>query len=53
MNEFERSNIPVTMAIVSTNQLVRLELQAVINTQPDIRLIGEATCALEAEELVA
>lgn len=53
MSAFERSTAPITMAIVSTNHLVRLGLQAVINRQQHIRLIGAATGIPEAEELVA
>ena len=43
----------ITIAIVTTNQLVRLGLSAVVTTHPHLRLIGEATSMLEAEELVA
>lgn len=53
MNGLEPSDTPITLAIVSKNYLVRLGLQGVINTQQHIRLIGEATSTLEAEELVA
>lgn len=43
----------ITLAMVTTNQLVRLGLQAVIKAQERIRLIGEATSVSEAEKLIA
>ena len=51
----DRGQIPaiITIAIVSTNQLVRLGLSAVVTTHQHLRLIGEATSMPEAEELVA
>lgn len=52
MNEPGRNAAPITMAIVSENHLVRLGLQGVITANPHLRLIGEATNTLEAEDLV-
>ncbi|MBI4002726.1 MAG: response regulator transcription factor [Nitrospira defluvii] len=49
----ERGHALITMAIVSTNYLVRLGLQTVIKTRAHIQLIGEATSVAEAEELIA
>lgn len=53
MDDREQSPAIITIAIVSTNQLVRLGLNAVVTTHQHLRLIGEATSMLEAEELVA
>ncbi len=53
MSGLERSNTPITAAIVSKNHLVHLGLQAVVKSQQHIRLIGAATSAVEAEELIA
>lgn len=44
---------PITVAIVSTNHLVRLGLQAVLSRQQHIRLIGDATSTPQANALVA
>lgn len=49
----EQGPASIRMAIVSTNQLVRLGLQAVIQARAHIRLIGEATSVIEAEEIIA
>ena len=53
MDDREQSPAIITIAIVSTDQLVRLGLNAVVTTHQHLRLIGEATSMLEAEELVA
>ncbi len=53
MSDREQPRAIVTIAMVSTNQLLRLGLQAVVATHQHLRLIGEATSELEAEELVA
>ena len=44
---------PITVAIVSTNHLVRLGLQAVLSRQQHIRLSGEAASTHQAKALVA
>ncbi len=53
MSDREQPRAIVTIAMVSTNQLLRLGLQTVVATHQHLRLIGEATSTLEAEELVA
>lgn len=49
----EQGHAPITMAIVSTNQLVRLGLLAVITAHEHIRLIGQASSVIEAEGVIA
>lgn len=53
MSDLERSHAPITMALFSRNHLLRLGLQAGINTQQHIRLIGEASSAWDAKKLLA
>ncbi|MCE3221905.1 MAG: putative Response regulator, LuxR family [Nitrospira sp.] len=53
MIETKQAQPPVMMAIVSTNQLVRLGLQAVLKPHPYIRLIGDALSVYGAEEVIA
>jgi DNA-binding NarL/FixJ family response regulator len=53
MIELKQAYPPITMAIVSTNQLVRLGLQAVIKSRAHIRLIGESMGVIGAEDVIA
>ena len=53
MNELAPSTDRMTVAIVSRNYLVRLGLQTVLNDQPNIRLIGEASSIPEAGSVAA
>lgn len=49
----EPGHAPITLAIVSTNQLVRLGLRAVIKAHAHLRLIGEATSVNGVEDIIA
>lgn len=53
MNELAPSTDRMTVAIVSRNYLVRLGLQTVLNDQPHLQFVGEASSIPEAEELIA
>ncbi len=53
MNGVQQSFAQTRVAIVSTNQLVRIGLQAALTGQQQMRLIGEAASTREAEILVA
>lgn len=53
MNELKQAHPPITMAIVSTNQLLRIGLQSVIKSRAYIRLIGESMNVIGAGEVSA
>lgn len=53
MNDPRPSHAPITVGIVSKNHLVRIGLHAAVTSQPNMQLVGEATGALDAEQLVA
>jgi len=53
MIDLKQAHPPITMAIVSTNQLVRIGLQSVIKARAYIRLIGESMSVIGAGEVNA
>jgi DNA-binding NarL/FixJ family response regulator len=44
--------VPLTLVVAEDHQIVRQGLKAILNTVPDLRLIGEAADGLEAVRLV-
>lgn len=52
MNGPKRKTATVTIAVISSNHLVRLGLQQIVGTTPHIRLIGHANNGTEVAELI-
>ncbi len=49
---FESSNAVITLVILSTEHIMRVGLQAVLGSREHLRLLGEATSPMEAEDMV-
>jgi DNA-binding NarL/FixJ family response regulator len=49
----KRKSVTVTIAVISSNHLVRLGLQQIIGTTHHIRLVGYAKNGVQADELIA
>ena len=52
MIRLEQNKACITVAILSANQFVQIGLRSVLRAWPHIQLIGTATSAMEAEEVV-
>lgn len=53
MPVWEKAHAPITVVIESSNELVRIGLQAIIKARAHINVVGEATNISEAEAIIA
>lgn len=52
MSGLKRKSLTATLAVITSNHLVRLGLQQIIGTTQHIRFVGHAKCGADADELI-